>query len=591
MDLAPTIAQRAGWPCVEERWSDCAVRFAPGGLTPAEWYEETRFDASEYPVETDADGAPVGEPGVEAAVGTARALYDALENRKVSRIRVLNSFSLPDLRDWRWPDEGYPVRRDLTLFADAGCAAAHARDEEMEEDAADAAAAAAAAATGADPAAAAAAASFSGVAPSGACVVDARKKTFLVVTEVGGVFMSDLTMVNGGGRLGGIVHVRPGGKASFADCAFREGAFLPLSAREPKHPATRRPPVSGIADANGVVKAYGGAVFVVNDDRLRTAEELAAARAAVAGTTAADSVTPGVAHNVTFSRCSFSNNAAAGGGDGGALYVRTAGSGFVVLDDCDFRSNRADGGFGGAVYANGGRVIVFESRFDGNVADAGGAVFARGGGLIGASTFSNNVASVGSGGALFGARESGDASSLESSNDDANANSDIGARVQNSFFRGNAARVAGGAAFVVGGWRFHDNEHDVIGNTVVAEGVVAHPEVYSCASGAGGELCMAYTPETAFALEPEFPPFAAQNQPPPVYARPAETAGADDALTGTDGLSGIVAPSDFVVDDGVSQSPAEGEAGSDGTAPSESPPPPPEPAAAGGAAGDAGYRR
>ena len=122
MDLAPTIAGRAGWPCVEEAWSDCAVRFAPGGLTPAEWYEETRFEASEYPVAVDADGAPVGEPGVEVAVGTARALYDALENRDVSRIRVLNSFSLPDLRDWRWPDEGYPVRRDLALFADAACA-------------------------------------------------------------------------------------------------------------------------------------------------------------------------------------------------------------------------------------------------------------------------------------------------------------------------------------------------------------------------------------------------------------------------------------------------------------------------------------
>ena len=81
----PTIAGRAGRPCVEQAWSDCAVR-APGGLTPAEWYEETRFEASEYPVEVDADGAPVGEPGVEVAVGTARALYGALENRDVSRI-------------------------------------------------------------------------------------------------------------------------------------------------------------------------------------------------------------------------------------------------------------------------------------------------------------------------------------------------------------------------------------------------------------------------------------------------------------------------------------------------------------------------
>ena len=33
---------------------------------------------------------------------------------------------------------------------------------------------------------------------------------------------------------------------------------------------------------------------------------------------------------------------------------------------------------------------------------------------------------------------------------------------------------------------------------------------------------MAYTSETAFALEPEYAPFAEQNQPPPVYVRPAE---------------------------------------------------------------------
>ena len=136
MDLAPTIAQRAGWPCVEEAWSDCALRFAPGGLTPAEWYEETRFEAKEYSTQTDEHGAPVGEPGIEASVGTARELYDALENRDVARVRIINSFSLPDLRDWRWPDEGYPVRRDLAIFADAGCAAANARDEEKEEDAA-----------------------------------------------------------------------------------------------------------------------------------------------------------------------------------------------------------------------------------------------------------------------------------------------------------------------------------------------------------------------------------------------------------------------------------------------------------------------
>lgn len=577
MELAPTIAGRAGWPCVEQAWSDCAVRFAPGGLTPAEWYEETRFEASEYPVAVDADGAPVGEPGVEVAVGTARALYDALENRDVSRIRVLNSFSLPDLRDWRWPDEGYPVRRDLALFADAACATASARDEEREEEDADAAARGEVADDGAE---ADAPSTASDGASDGACVVDARKKTFLVVSEVGGVFMSDMTLENGGGRLGGIVNIRPGGKASFRDCAFRGGAFAPLSERAPKRPAMPRPSVPGVADADGVVRAYGGAVFVVNDDRLRTAEELAAARAAVAGTTAADSVTLGVAHNVTFSRCSFLNNAAAGGGDGGAVYARTAGSGFIIFDDCFFRQNRADAGRGGAVYASGGRVVVFESRFDGNVAASAGAVYARAGGLIGASVFSNNVAQSGSGGALFGVLHDTDTNE---------------GRVQNSFFRGNNARVAGGAAFVVGRWRFWNNEHDAIGNTVVAEGVVAHPEVYSCASSTGGEPCVAYTSETAFALEPEYAPFAEQNQPPPVYVRPAEASVAEaDAASGTDALSGIVAPADFVTDADQGEEEASAEGGADGTAPGEPPmsePPPPPPGDAGGDDGGYGYRR
>jgi predicted outer membrane repeat protein len=294
--------------------------------------------------------------------------------------------------------------------------------------------------------------------------------------------MSDMTLENGGGRLGGIVHVRPGGKASFADCVFRKGAFAPLSSRVAKHPTTPKPPVVGLGEDGLLAKAYGGAVFVVNDDRLRTAEELAAARAAVAGTTAADSVTLGVAHNVTFARCSFLNNAAVRG-DGGAVYARTKGLGWVIFDDCFFQSNRADGGFGGAVYASGGRVIFFETRFDGNVAHSGGAIYARAGGLIGKTVFSNNVAQIGSGGALFGA-------DAQATPTEATAKSNVAAQagaVRYSSFRGNNARVAGGAAFVVGGWRFWNNEHDLLPNTVVAESVVPHPEVYSCLSSVGGE--------------------------------------------------------------------------------------------------------
>jgi predicted outer membrane repeat protein len=318
-------------------------------------------------------------------------------------------------------------------------------------------------------------------------------------------------------------------------------------------------------------------VFVVNDDRLRTAEELAAARAAVAGTTAADSVTLGVAHNVTFARCSFSNNAAVRG-DGGAVYARTKGLGWVIFDDCFFQSNRADGGFGGAVYASGGRVIFFETRFDGNVAHSGGAIYARAGGLIGKTVFSNNVAQIGSGGALFGA-------DAQFTPTDATAKSNVAAQagaVRYSSFRGNNARVAGGAAFVVGGWRFWNNEHDLLPNTVVAESVVPHPEVYSCLSSVGGSACMAYTPETAFALEPEYAPFAEQNQPPPIYVRPATVVAAETAAE-TNAVSGIVTPADFITEDGGD---ANAEEGADGTATSEPPPPPP-----GDAGGEMGYRR
>ena len=104
---------------------------------------------------------------------------------------------------------------------------------------------------------------------------------------------------------------------------------------------------------------------------------------------------------------------------------------------------------------------------------------------------------------------------------------------------------------------------------------------------------MAYTPETAFALEPEYAPFAEQNQPPPVYVRPAEASAAEaDAASGTDALSGIVAPADFVTDADQGEEMASAEGGADGTTPSEPPMSEPPPAPPGDAGGDdGGYRR
>jgi hypothetical protein len=96
---------------------------------------------------------------------------------------------------------------------------------------------------------------------------------------------------------------------------------------------------------------------------------------------------------------------------------------------------------------------------------------------------------------------------------------------------------------------------------------------------------MAYTPETAFALEPEYAPFAEQNQPPPIYVRPATVVSVETAAE-TNAVSGIVTPADFITEDGGD---ANAEEGADGTATSEPPPPPPPPPGADG--GEMGYRR
>jgi|TARA_B110000967_G_scaffold201830_1_gene239665 predicted outer membrane repeat protein len=110
-----------------------------------------------------------------------------------------------------------------------------------------------------------------------------------------------------------------------------------------------------------------------------------------------------VPHNVTFSKCVFLANSAPHG-DGGAVYARTSGLGFVIFDDCLFQGNSADFGSGGAVAAVGGRIIFHDSIFVGNVAKNAGAVSLNWGGLVGGCLFSNNVALGGSGGAVFAAQ-------------------------------------------------------------------------------------------------------------------------------------------------------------------------------------------
>jgi hypothetical protein len=107
--------------------------------------------------------------------------------------------------------------------------------------------------------------------------------------------MSGLNLKNGGGRLGGFINVRPGGAATFDKVVFDGGSFRGARSLNPNRVVTPKPNVPGVTNGDGTTPSYGGAVFVVNDDRSRTEAELLAARAAVAGTTAADSVTVRIA--------------------------------------------------------------------------------------------------------------------------------------------------------------------------------------------------------------------------------------------------------------------------------------------------------
>ena len=283
MDLVPTIQAAAGWPCVSQLFETCAVPFPSGGLTPTEWYDATRWDKASYVPLVDAEtGEATGEAGESVSVGTAFALFAALENRDVKTVFVTNGFTLPDLHNWRWPDEGYPVRRDVVIVADPGCATRNGRDEEAEEDAAEEVRAGDTAPAAATPA-------------TTECIIDCGQKTFLVLTDGGGVVMSGLTLKNGGGRLGGFINVRPGGAATFDKVVFDGGSFRGARSLNPNRVVTPKPNVPGVTNGDGTTPSYGGAVFVVNDDRSRTEAELLAARAAVAGTTAADSVTVRIA--------------------------------------------------------------------------------------------------------------------------------------------------------------------------------------------------------------------------------------------------------------------------------------------------------
>ena len=435
MDLEAAIRDISGWPCADHTWAACPEVVAPGGLEPGPWYELTTWREGDYHV-SNADGSGTTYVGEEARVRDVHQLYDALEDRRVARVVVTDPLTF-DGDDVPWPTAGYPIQRDVTIAADPAC-----EDTRLNS--------------------------------GGGCTVNLmRRGSLFVVTKDGNLDLRGVRLLDAGGRLGGFVFVQAGGKASFTDVCFEGGEY-------------RRPSTSAPA------AAAGGAVAIVNADRPLTPEALAAARAAVAGTTAIDDVALGTPHNVTFTKCAFKKNDVEDG-DGGAAWIRTAGLGWVIFDECVFTGNRAASGEGGAVAASGGRVIFAACRFDENIADAGGALMLRDGGLIGGSTFASNHALARGGGAAF---VTGDA-----------------CLVQDSVFEANSAAVEGGAVFVYGRAMFRENafEGNSAGNT--------HPDVYACSNA---DECGAFTRDTATAKAPDPDPFASARRKTAVYERPTE---------------------------------------------------------------------
>ena len=374
MDLAPTIAGRAGWPCVEQAWSDCAVRFAPGELTPAEWYEETL--GVRVPGSGGRGRRPSGSRRGGRGGHRARAVRRAGKPGR-HRGSACSTRSRCRTCDWRWPDGGYPVRRDLALFADAACATASARDE----------------------------AGGGGRRRRPAGVADGWRRprawpgrrgvrrsvrggrqegAFLVVSEVGGVFMSDMTLEAAAG-LGSIVR-SPGGKASFRD--WRSAAARSRALRQ-------RAEASGDASAFGSRRGRRGR----RRAGVRRCGVRGERRPAAHGGGARGGARGGRGHGGHFRDarrraacdvfgCSFLNNAAAGGATAARCtrgprewvhHLRRTSS-----DKAARTRTRRRG-------VRGGGRVVSSSRLRRERRRGAGAVRAPEG-LIGASVFSNNVA-------------------------------------------------------------------------------------------------------------------------------------------------------------------------------------------------------
>jgi len=218
----------------------------------------------------------------------------------------------------------------------------------------------------------------------GAAVIRARQKSVMSIVDGGRVVVRDVDVEDGEGDVGGAFYFgRAHGGGSFENVGFRNN--------KAKH---------------------GGAVFIAS-----------------AGATA----------NVTFTKCEFvGNRATAEGGRGGAVFASAFANVGARFSQCGFYYNAAERGYGGAMYAEGGRVVIHACVVDGNWALGGGGVAFRGGGVVSTSTVANNVATAYGGGGLYMTSASGEQSETYASS------------VQRSTFRNNTATTAGGGAFVYG---------------------------------------------------------------------------------------------------------------------------------------------
>ena len=226
-----------------------------------------------------------------------------------------------------------------------------------------------------------------------------------------------------------------------------------------------------------LAETAGGAVYVSND--------------ATAG-------------SVAFVGVNFTSNRVVGASArGGAVYASTEGASRVTFENCIFDRNVASDGVGGGLYAHGGRVVVNECNFMGNVALTGGGASFRSGGVVSSSIFVDNNATryVGGGVHITSATDIVDGA--------------YACAIQRSTFRNNRAARAGGGVFAYGRARMLANEFSSnnLTETVNAPAYANINDYYACTdtSSTGCTLLPTLAADVYDANPDAFDPFTPQS--------------------------------------------------------------------------------